>query len=90
MAAISKAPSTSQVTARRCCPASQNPLAALKQRIALVHPLAQAAGWLMILKRFIGFPIGVAKSPVSSNFQECPWDRLAVAFDLSTLGRGRA
>jgi hypothetical protein len=36
----------------------------------------------MILKRLIGSPVGVAKSPVSSNFQECRWDRLAVAFDL--------
>jgi hypothetical protein len=59
MAAISKAPSSSQTTALRCCPASQNPLAALKQRIALVHPLAQAAGLLMILKMFIGFPARV-------------------------------
>jgi hypothetical protein len=54
MAAISKTPSVSQIIAFARCPANQNPLAALKQRIALVHPLAQAAGLLMVLKMFMG------------------------------------
>jgi len=43
MAAISQTPSVTQI-AFACCPANQNPLAALKQRIALVQLLAQAAG----------------------------------------------
>ena len=34
-------------------PANQNPLAALKQRIALVHPLTNAPGLLNILRNFI-------------------------------------
>ena len=34
-------------------PANQNPLAALKQRIALVHPLTNAPGLLNILMNFI-------------------------------------
>jgi hypothetical protein len=50
MAAISKTPSISQMMALACCRANQNPLEALKQRIALVHPLAQAAGLLIVLK----------------------------------------
>lgn len=42
--------------------ANQNPLAALKQRIALVHPLANALGLLSILRNFIGFLVcSVAK-----------------------------
>jgi len=53
MAAISKTPSISQMIALARCPANPNPLAALKQRIALVHPLAQAAGLLMVLKMFM-------------------------------------
>jgi hypothetical protein len=53
MAAISKTPSISQMIDFARCPANQNPLAALKQRIALVHPLAQAAGLLMVRKMFM-------------------------------------
>ena len=34
-------------------PANQYPVAALKQRIALVHPLAQAAGLLSIFRSSI-------------------------------------
>jgi AmiR/NasT family two-component response regulator len=48
MAATSVAPSAIQQIARRRSPANQKPVAALKQRIALVHPLAQAAGLLII------------------------------------------
>jgi hypothetical protein len=47
------APSTAQQIARRRSPASQYPVAALKQRIALVHPLAHAAGLLTIFRNFI-------------------------------------
>lgn len=43
-------PSTAQQTARRFSPAPRYPAAALKQSIALVHPLAQAAGLLSILR----------------------------------------
>jgi len=43
----------SQQTALRCSEADQYPVAALKHRIALVHPLAQAAGLLMICRIFI-------------------------------------
>ena len=48
IAATSTAPSTTQQIALRCSPANQYPTAALKQRIALVHPLAIAAGLLNI------------------------------------------
>jgi len=53
MAATSTAPSTTQKIALRRSPASQYPVAALKQRIALVHPLAHAAGLLSILTNLI-------------------------------------
>jgi hypothetical protein len=43
-------PSIDQQIALRFSPAPKYPAAALKQRIALVHPLAQAAGLLNILK----------------------------------------
>jgi hypothetical protein len=49
-------PSTSQTIAFLCSPASQNPLAALKHRIALAHPLAHAPGFAMIFRRFIEIP----------------------------------
>jgi hypothetical protein len=42
-------PSIAQQIALRFSPAPRNPAAALKQSIALVHPLAQAAGLLNIL-----------------------------------------
>jgi hypothetical protein len=44
MADTSTPPSTAQQIALLCSPANQYPLAALKQRIALVHPLAHAPG----------------------------------------------
>jgi len=47
MAPTSAVPSTIQQIARLCSPAIQYPDAALKQRIALVHPLPQAAGLLI-------------------------------------------
>jgi hypothetical protein len=53
MAPTSTAPSTAQQIALRRSPASQYPVAALKQRIALVHPLAHAAGLLSIFRKFI-------------------------------------
>ncbi len=53
MAPTSTAPSAAQKIARRRSPAIQYPVAALKQRIALVHPLAQAAGLLSICMYFI-------------------------------------
>jgi hypothetical protein len=43
-------PRANQQIAFPRCPASQNPLAALKQRTALVRPLAQAAGLLNSFK----------------------------------------
>jgi hypothetical protein len=46
-------PSASQQIDFLCSPANQNPLAALKQRIALVHPLAHAPGFASILRKFI-------------------------------------
>jgi len=45
---------TAQTIALPRSPANQNPLAALKQRIALVHPLTNAPGLLNILRIFIG------------------------------------
>ena len=53
IAPTSIAPSTIQQIALRRSPANQYPVAALKQRIALVHPLAHAAGLLSIFRRFI-------------------------------------
>jgi hypothetical protein len=53
IATISTTPSTSQTIAFPRCPANQKPLAALKQRTALVHPLVHAAGLLSIFKIFI-------------------------------------
>ena len=50
IAATSITPSTAQQMALRFCPAPRNPAAALKHRIALVHPLAHAAGLLSIFK----------------------------------------
>ena len=44
IAATSIVPSIAQKIALRFSPAPKYPAAALKQRIALVHPLAQAAG----------------------------------------------
>jgi hypothetical protein len=46
-------PSTIQQIDLRRSPANQYPVAALKQRIALVHPLPHAAGLLSILRSFI-------------------------------------
>jgi hypothetical protein len=54
IANTSTAPITAQQIALRCSPANQNPLAALKQRKALVHPLINAPGLLSILRSFIG------------------------------------
>ncbi len=54
MAATSTAPSAAQQMERPRCPASQYPEAALKQRTALVQPLAMAAGLLSIFRNFIG------------------------------------
>jgi hypothetical protein len=45
---------TLQQIALPCDPANQNPLAALKQRIALVQPLTKAPGLLIIFRIFIG------------------------------------
>ena len=53
IAHTSTAPITVQQIALPRSPASQKPLAALKQRIALVHPLTNAPGLLNILRRFI-------------------------------------
>ena len=50
MAATSTPPRAAQQIALRCSPANQYPVAALKQRIALVHPLAHAAGLLSIFR----------------------------------------
>src|SRR6266851_5204559 len=47
-------PITVQTIALPRSPANQNPLAALKQRIALVHPLTNAPGLLSIFRIFIG------------------------------------
>ena len=52
MANTSTAPMTVQQIALPRSPANQNPLAALKQRIALVHPLTNAPGLLSILRNF--------------------------------------
>ena len=48
MADTSTTPSTAQQIAFLCSRANQYPLAALKQRIALVHPLAHAPGFAII------------------------------------------
>ncbi len=56
IAMTSIVPITSQQAALPRAPASQNPLAALKQRIALVHPLTNAPGLLIASKSFIGIP----------------------------------
>jgi len=58
IAKTSTAPITAQQIALLCSPAIQNPLAALRQRIALVHPLTKAPGLLSILRSFIGLPRG--------------------------------
>jgi hypothetical protein len=49
MAPTSAIPNMIQKIARLCSPAIQYPDAALKHRIALVHPLPQAAGLLIAL-----------------------------------------
>ena len=46
-------PITAQTIALPRSPANQNPLAALKQRMALVHPLTNAPGLLRIFRIFI-------------------------------------
>jgi hypothetical protein len=51
IAAISTMPSAIQQSALPRSPASQYPVAALKQRKALVHPLPHAAGLLSVLRR---------------------------------------
>jgi hypothetical protein len=53
IAATSTAPSKPQQIDLLCSPANQYPKAALKQRAALVHPLAHAAGLLSIFRSFI-------------------------------------
>lgn len=53
MASTSTAPSTTQQIALPRSPANQNPLAALKQRIALDDPLAHAAGLHNVFSNFI-------------------------------------
>ena len=55
-------PITAQTIALPRSPASQNPLAALKQRIALVHPLTNAPGLLNILRIFIGLSYRIIES----------------------------
>jgi hypothetical protein len=58
MAATSIAPSAAQQMALPRSSAIQYPVAALKQRTALVHPLAHAAGLLSIFRNFIWrFPL---------------------------------
>jgi hypothetical protein len=56
IATTSTAPITAQQIALPRSPANQNPLAALKQRTALVHPLTNAPGLLRIFRSFIGIP----------------------------------
>ena len=51
MAATSTTPKAIQHAALLCSPDSQYPVAALKQRNALVHPLPQAAGLLSVFRR---------------------------------------
>ena len=51
IAATSMRPSATQQIALLCSPAIQKPVAALKQRNALVHPLPHAAGLLSVLRR---------------------------------------
>jgi len=53
IAMTSIVPITNQQAALPRAPANQNPLAALKQRIALVHPLTSAPGLLIICKNFM-------------------------------------
>jgi hypothetical protein len=53
MATTSTTPITVQQIALPRSPASQKPLAALKQRTALVHPLTNAPGLLNISRIFI-------------------------------------
>ena len=56
IATTSTAPITVQQIALPRSPANQNPLAALKQRTALVHPLTNAPGLLSIFRSLIGIP----------------------------------
>jgi hypothetical protein len=53
IASTSAAPSATQQMALPRSPANQNPLAALKQRTALVHPLTHAPGLLSIFRSSI-------------------------------------
>src|SRR5882724_6279775 len=66
IARTSTTPITIQMIALTCSPANQNPLAALKQRIALVHPLTNAPGLLNISRSFIGVSYR-RKRPARSN-----------------------
>jgi len=67
IAMTSIVPITNQQAALPRAPANQNPLAALKQRIALVHPLTNAPGLLIICSIFMdisrlkenGAPLGL-------------------------------
>jgi hypothetical protein len=53
MATTSTTPITVQQIALPRSPANQKPLAALKQRMALVHPLTNAPGLLNISRIFM-------------------------------------
>ena len=53
IASTSATPSATQQMALPRSPANQNPLAALKQRTALVQPLTHAPGLLSIFRSFI-------------------------------------
>jgi hypothetical protein len=56
IAATSAAPRAIQHIALRCSPANQYPVAALKQRTELVHPLVNAAGLLSSCSILIASP----------------------------------
>ena len=58
IAPTSTTPRITQKIALRRSPAPTYPAAALKHRIALVHPLAQAAGLLNIFTIRMSYPIG--------------------------------
>lgn len=53
IAATSITPNATQQIAFPRCSANQYPLAALKHKTALVHPLAHAVGLLIIFRSFI-------------------------------------
>jgi hypothetical protein len=65
IAATSTAPSATQQIALPRSPANQYPPAALKQRTALDHPLAHAAGLLSIFRNFIGLSYRRTRRPAS-------------------------